>query len=125
MDETTKQWIKAVLTNDEASSDEELENYLVKEGGLTPEQASQWVDLRSYYIRDMFCDIEPGDKVPQSPYILPTFNGYTVDRRLHQFRKAEFGKALEFIPFESPQGKNLLQDMKKFTETVQSKGTKE
>ena len=32
---------------------------------------------------------------------LPTFNGYTVDARLKEFRKVEYGKSLEFIPFES------------------------
>jgi hypothetical protein len=39
---------------------------------------------------------------------LPTFSGYTVDLRLGQFRKAEPGKPLEFIDFDSHRGVRLL-----------------
>lgn len=42
---------------------------------------------------------------------LPTFRGYTVDYRLRQFRRVEFGKTLEFIPFDSSKGRQLLQEM--------------
>lgn len=35
------------------------------------------------------------------PRLLPVFNGYTVDLRLRQFRKAVPGVVLEFIDFES------------------------
>mgnify|MGYP007068935540 CR=1 FL=1 len=41
---------------------------------------------------------------------LPTFNEYTVDFRLKEFRKAVYGKSLEFIPFASRKGKKLLED---------------
>ena len=40
---------------------------------------------------------------------LPTFNGYTVDVRLGQFRKVIYGQRPEFIPFESKQGRKLLK----------------
>jgi len=40
---------------------------------------------------------------------LPTFKEYIVDFRLKEFRKAVYGKSLEFIPFESRKGKRLLE----------------
>jgi len=41
--------------------------------------------------------------------ILPTFNGYTVDVRLKEFRKARSNHGLlEFVPFNSPKGERLL-----------------
>jgi hypothetical protein len=40
---------------------------------------------------------------------LPTFEGYTVDARLEEFRKVEYGKRPEFVPFESKKGQALLQ----------------
>ncbi len=43
--------------------------------------------------------------------MLPTFKGYTVDFRLRQFRKAEYGKALEFIDFDSEEGQRLLDGL--------------
>lgn len=43
---------------------------------------------------------------------LPKFKGYTVDERLKEFRKAEYGKTLEFIPFDSPKGQKLLEEMR-------------
>lgn len=39
---------------------------------------------------------------------LPVFRGYTVDGRLAEFRKLEFGKSPEFVPFFSVKGKRLL-----------------
>jgi hypothetical protein len=39
---------------------------------------------------------------------LPVFKGYTVDARLKQFRRVEYGKRLQFIEFDSPQGEKLL-----------------
>jgi hypothetical protein len=43
---------------------------------------------------------------------LPTFKGYTVDERLREFRKVEFEpeRRIEFIPFDSEQGRELLQE---------------
>ncbi|PKL78939.1 MAG: hypothetical protein CVV27_02640 [Candidatus Melainabacteria bacterium HGW-Melainabacteria-1] len=52
---------------------------------------------------------------------LPTFRGYTVDARLREFRKVEYGKVPEFIPFDSPRGEKLLREMEKETK---SKGGK-
>lgn len=43
---------------------------------------------------------------------LPTYKGYTVDARLREFRKLEFGKVPEFIPFDSPKGRELLEGWK-------------
>ena len=42
---------------------------------------------------------------------LKTFKGFTVDLRLQQFRKMEYGKLPEFIEFDSPEGKTLLAQM--------------
>ncbi|AHB40792.1 MAG: hypothetical protein ACD_22C00115G0003 [uncultured bacterium] len=39
---------------------------------------------------------------------LPVYKGHTVDFRLKEFRKAIFGKALEFVPFESEEGQKLI-----------------
>ena len=47
--------------------------------------------------------------------ILPTFEGYTVDIRLKEFRKVDPQKGLEFIPFDSLQGDRLLEG---FIETI-------
>lgn len=46
--------------------------------------------------------------------VLPTFKGYTVDMRLKEFRRAIPDVTLEFIPFNTPQGKKLLEEMKSF-----------
>jgi len=115
MDAKTKLWIKQCLANDEVSSDDELLEHFVKEGGLSREDAGGWVALRAEYLRDMFCTIEPDDpKGDREPYQLPTFKGYTVDMRLREFRKASFGEKIEFIPFDSPEGKELLGRLKSF-----------
>ena len=42
---------------------------------------------------------------------LKTFNGFTVDLRLQQFRKVPYGKLPEFIDFVSPKGQELLSQM--------------
>ncbi len=39
---------------------------------------------------------------------LKEFQGYTVDLRLQQFRKMEYGKLPQFIEFTSPKGQKLL-----------------
>ncbi len=43
--------------------------------------------------------------------VLKEFKGYTVDLRLKQFRKANFGEELEFIEFDSDEGQELLRQM--------------
>lgn len=42
---------------------------------------------------------------------LREFKGYTVDLRLQQFRKLEYGKLPEFLEFASPKGQKLLAQM--------------
>jgi len=50
--------------------------------------------------------------------ILPTFKGYTVDMRLKEFRRAILDVTLEFIPFNSPEGKKLLEELKSFAQEI-------
>jgi hypothetical protein len=45
------------------------------------------------------------------PIQLPVFKGYTIDKRLREFRKLEFGQMPEFIPFDTPKGQNIIRDM--------------
>jgi hypothetical protein len=40
---------------------------------------------------------------------LPTFEGYTVDERLREFRKASRETGLESVPFDNPKGQVLLR----------------
>lgn len=43
---------------------------------------------------------------------LPTFKDYTVDFRLKEFRKVDRNlPSIEFIPFDSPKGRELLKEM--------------
>ena len=42
---------------------------------------------------------------------LKTFKNYTVDLRLGEFRKMEYGKLPEFIEFASSKGMKLLTQM--------------
>ena len=43
---------------------------------------------------------------------LPIFKGYTVDKRLKQFRKVDRNKpSIQFVDFDSEQGQELLQEM--------------
>jgi len=39
---------------------------------------------------------------------LPTFNGYTVDVRLREFRRAGPEIGLEVVPFDSVEGQRLI-----------------
>jgi hypothetical protein len=55
--------------------------------------------------------------------ILPTFKGFKVDMKLQQFRKAIPNETLEFIPFDSPQGKELLEELKSFAQDIIGLGT--
>ncbi len=52
----------------------------------------------------------------ETPFELPTFNGYTVDIRLKQFMKVERGEApkIEFIDFDSEKGQELLLEMQEY-----------
>ena len=119
MDTKTKAWIKDILSNDEASSNEELLELFGKEGDLSRDEAARWLALRPRYMREVFCDAEPEEVTEvEQPYQLPTFRGYTVDMRLREFRKATIGEKLEFIPFNSPEGKKLFAELKSFAEKV-------
>jgi hypothetical protein len=53
-----------------------------------------------------------------STTILPTFKGYTVDIRLKEFRRAIPEVTLEFIPFDSPEGEKLLEELKLFAQEI-------
>ena len=50
--------------------------------------------------------------------ILPTFKGFTVDMRLKEFRRAIPDVTLEFIPFNSPKGEKLLEELKSFAQEI-------
>jgi hypothetical protein len=50
--------------------------------------------------------------------VLPTFKGYTVDMRLREFRRAIPDVTLDFIPFNTPEGKKLLDELKLFAQEV-------
>ena len=52
------------------------------------------------------------------PYILPTFKGYTVDLRLQEFRRVISDKTLEFIPFHTPEGEKLFEELELFAQEV-------
>jgi hypothetical protein len=54
----------------------------------------------------------PADRPDNSVRILPTFKGYTVDERLREFRKADVETGLEFIPFDSERGMELLEELR-------------
>ena len=54
---------------------------------------------------------EPEEVVPGGIRKLKTFNGYTVDLRLQEFRKVPYGKLPEFIEFTSTKGQKLLAQM--------------
>jgi len=54
---------------------------------------------------------EPEEVVPGGIRKLKTFNGYTVDLRLQEFRKVPYGKLPEFIAFTSTKGQKLLAQM--------------
>jgi hypothetical protein len=51
------------------------------------------------------------------PFELPTFNGYTIDKRLKQFRKVtgkDDKRKIEFIPFDSDDGAELIFQMQEY-----------
>jgi len=48
------------------------------------------------------------------PFQLPVFNGYTVDKRLRQFRKIGRDMGIEFIEFDSNKGLQLLMEMEEY-----------
>lgn len=42
---------------------------------------------------------------------LPTFNGYTVDVRLGEFRRVNPETGLEVVPFASDEGQHLIETL--------------
>ena len=50
MTEQLRAWILAILTNDEASTNDELEAHFIKEGGLSRRTARAWVAKRMQYL---------------------------------------------------------------------------
>jgi len=46
-----------------------------------------------------------------SPFELPTYRGFTIDKRLRQFRKVKAGCQIQFIEFDSDEGRELLEEM--------------
>ncbi|HEY3310331.1 MAG TPA: hypothetical protein VGK00_01715 [Anaerolineales bacterium] len=57
--------------------------------------------------------------------VIPTFKGYTVDMRLREFRRAIPDVTLKFIPFNSPKGEKLLEELKSFAQKIISFETDE
>lgn len=48
---------------------------------------------------------------------LPEFKGYTVDKRLKQFRKVDREKpSIDFVDFDSEKGKKLLDEFEESQE---------
>jgi len=48
-------------------------------------------------------------------FLLPTFRGFTVDPRLKEFRLVDRDTGgIEFIPFDSPEGLELLDEMREY-----------
>ena len=50
----------------------------------------------------------------ETPFELPTFRGFTVDKRLKQFRKVIPQESLEFVEFDSLEGEALLEEMAEY-----------
>lgn len=52
----------------------------------------------------------------ETPFQLPTFDGYTIDARLRQFRKVIQGEnpKIEFIDFKSGEGQEILAEMQEY-----------
>ena len=50
--------------------------------------------------------------------ILPTIDGYTIDERLREFRRFEppHGE-IEFVPFDSPKGRELREKYRRSLES--------
>lgn len=42
--------------------------------------------------------------------MLKVFNRYTVDLKLQQFRKVDYGREIEFVDFDNSKGQKLLKE---------------
>ena len=56
-------WIKSILSNDEASTDEELVQHFMKEGGLSEEEAKKWVSQRTEYLGGVAKEVKATESV--------------------------------------------------------------
>lgn len=64
--------------------------------------------------------MERGDAMARDgPFELPTYRGYTIDKRLGQFRKVIHGCRIEFVEFDSEEGKKLLREMRDYFSFLQ------
>jgi RecJ-like exonuclease len=55
---------------------------------------------------------------PKQPRELPVFRGYTVDERLQEFRKYEYGKEVQHISFEGARGAWMRREYLKQSKKV-------
>ena len=60
------------------------------------------------YICELCQEAYEADELSTGVKVLKTFHGYTVDLRLQEFRKMEYGEQPQFIPFRSKAGEKLL-----------------
>ncbi len=86
---------------------------LVMVGGLMARMGKTMAGVMSAKPKEKPLIFGPRGEIMSPQTRLPTFKGYTVDYRLREFRKARYGKELEFIPFDSPKGRKLLSEMKR------------
>ncbi len=49
-------WLRAELSNDEVSTDEELSTHLIQEGPMSKEEAEYWVNKRMFFINNIVMD---------------------------------------------------------------------
>jgi hypothetical protein len=62
MNEQTIYWVKTQLTNDEYASDEEMRAYFI-EGGLTAEEADEWLAKRGFYRHNLVIEENAGNDI--------------------------------------------------------------
>ena len=63
MDTDTQRLIKQILSNDEASSDEELVALFTKEGSHSEAEAKEWVAKRGFYANNIVMQDEGGNDI--------------------------------------------------------------
>ncbi len=54
---------------------------------------------------------------------LPTFRGYTVDRRLKEFRLCRKNRPIVYVPFDSRKGMQLLEEFERKEVTLAKRHT--
>lgn len=53
LDEKTEKWVKATLSNDDNSTNDELVAYFTEEGRMSKEEAELWVSRRGFYLNNI------------------------------------------------------------------------